>query len=634
MRQLRFIPGFAILLLAVLLTVACTADSAPAPTANFDATVEARIQEALQNADATVEARVDATLAVIPTFTPASTTRPATTATLAPVTAILTTQPAATLAPAPAATPTPEPTPTPRPTPTPVLGIDLAVLIEPQSEHAIPGQELPFTFTVTNHGTNPAPGVILRLTLSSQTTLLSVLPQKQCLNTICNFGKLNPGDSVSGLVSVLPNLGPDSEISVRLEISGIENEPRVINNVATITVPYVSSFGRSGSILWLTNVEGLRSSRITIGARGVYLYSWQNGEIYAIDKTNGSVLWRYILDGRLNSSVVISSNSIFFTTSGGYVSAIDSLTGELQWRWRYRTGENLRPEQLISVSTDRVYVASDEYLYALVASEGSLLWKYPLDVALSSDPIPLNDGLYFSTTNSESAGSVVHGIHASSGNLKWRYEEGSILRFGPFHATSESVYLVSNQFVHSIDLATGELNWEYLYNRHTSNNVLPNTWAAKENLYFAHYGSVFSLNSVSGELNWRQQFDLIGDTPWYSFIFGTLNDSLYVGARKAGSVTFSIYSLDRSSGSVNWNYSSPKDKDRSMTAVEVGFSALYSVKGEALYFQMEDRLYVIEASTGQMLWEYEHGVGNPLAVTDDAVYGSGGNRVFALIASQ
>ena len=128
------ITGFLFILFLLPLAACGAADSpttVPTPTADIDATIQARIQQTMvvqptetPDIEATVQARIEQTKAAKPTPTPTMvpTATPEPTPTLAPT---------ATPTPTPIPTPTPTlmPTSTPRPTSTPAPSLSLAQLL-------------------------------------------------------------------------------------------------------------------------------------------------------------------------------------------------------------------------------------------------------------------------------------------------------------------------------------------------------------------------------------------------------------------------------------------------------------------------------------------------------------------------
>jgi len=85
-----------------------------------------------------------------------------------------------------------------------------------------------------------------------------------------------------------------------------------------------------------------------------YLYTFTNDQhLYAINRKDGSVRWKYLLKGGAGeSSPVICRDKILICTKTGIVSILDVATGTLQWE--YDTGEQIVASP--AVVKDRFYI--------------------------------------------------------------------------------------------------------------------------------------------------------------------------------------------------------------------------------------------------------------------------------------
>ena len=84
------------------------------------------------------------------------------------------------------------------------------------------------------------------------------------------------------------------------------------------------------------------------------------------------VLWKY-KTGAGYSSPAVSGGMVYVGSNDGYVYALDASSGSL--KWKYKTGDSVASSPAVSGGV--VYVGShDGYVYALDASSGNLKWKY------------------------------------------------------------------------------------------------------------------------------------------------------------------------------------------------------------------------------------------------------------------
>ena len=63
-----------------------------------------------------------------------------------------------------------------------------------------------------------------------------------------------------------------------------------------------------------------------------------NGNFYAMNTGDGSVLWTYNLNDSVKSSALLDSNdnSLFVGSDNGNVTALDMRDGKLKWSVQYR----------------------------------------------------------------------------------------------------------------------------------------------------------------------------------------------------------------------------------------------------------------------------------------------------------
>lgn len=111
--------------------------------------------------------------------------------------------------------------------------------------------------------------------------------------------------------------------------------------------------------------------------------------LVALDRVTGRELWRYVVP-RIGMGVMIEGspavyrNLVIFTTSGGFEWAVDRFTGGLAWQFHPDThyGTEVQTELYDGVV---YHDGADSQVYALRASDGTVLWKAPLSTGLTKD---------------------------------------------------------------------------------------------------------------------------------------------------------------------------------------------------------------------------------------------------------
>jgi outer membrane protein assembly factor BamB len=124
----------------------------------------------------------------------------------------------------------------------------------------------------------------------------------------------------------------------------------------------------------------LSSPIVSEGEQTVYFGSG-DGYIYAVDISNGALVWRFRTMGIVHTSAALYGGSIYMGSWDGNFYAINTKTGKLVWK--FKTGEDTAQHLLEGIQSSAtvhdgiVYFGSrDGYYYALDALTGELKWKY------------------------------------------------------------------------------------------------------------------------------------------------------------------------------------------------------------------------------------------------------------------
>lgn len=95
--------------------------------------------------------------------------------------------------------------------------------------------------------------------------------------------------------------------------------------------------------------------------------------IYKLEPTDGSVISHFRLQRKLSSGIAVSSNNLFVATLGGFLVAVDRISGKTAWQVKLPTIAFEAPQ----VSGDIVVVrTSDSQLLAYNINDGGLLWVF------------------------------------------------------------------------------------------------------------------------------------------------------------------------------------------------------------------------------------------------------------------
>ncbi|MEO8974000.1 MAG: PQQ-binding-like beta-propeller repeat protein [Ktedonobacteraceae bacterium] len=154
---------------------------------------------------------------------------------------------------------------------------------------------------------------------------------------------------------------------------------------------YVYAFSAtSGKQLWRSDKIGnYIPAQPTVASNVVYIGS-QDGNLYAFDATSGKRLWRYNAGGAINSSPQVADGVVYVgisatatvnpvgsttdtTTSQSAIAAISASNGTQLWKHPLDQYEGTP----LAFSQHVIYVgAGSDFVYALSATNGAQIWRY------------------------------------------------------------------------------------------------------------------------------------------------------------------------------------------------------------------------------------------------------------------
>ncbi len=234
---------------------------------------------------------------------------------------------------------------------------------------------------------------------------------------------------------------------------------------------------------WTSGRESWQSSRSTPTVDGDLLYALTpHGELVCLESATGNERWRkhllHDLGGRrgdgwgYSESVLIDGDRLICTPGGEAATmvALDKRTGEEIWR-ASRPGDRGAGHASIVISEvggTRVYVnTTASGALGVRASDGQLLWSYPIDRTTSVIPNPIiRDDLVFFTAGYRRGGALLRQIPGDGGSVSMQVVYPLRTELTNKHG---GVVLVGNHLYGDTDdrgnpfcaeLMTGEVVWQ------------------------------------------------------------------------------------------------------------------------------------------------------------------------------
>lgn len=308
----------------------------------------------------------------------------------------------------------------------------------------------------------------------------------------------------------------------------------------------------------------------------VYVGSWNN-KVYALDAKTGQAKWNFTAGRLFNASPAVGKDGTIYVNSYDHnVYALDGKTGAK--KWQFTTGDVLNTVPAVG-STGLVYVGSQDHtLYALDPATGKPKWQLKTGAAVSSPIVGPDNTVYVGADG-------VYALDGTTGAKKWVFPTISDpeppLALGP----DGTLYAATHGgTLFALDGATGARKWKADF----PDEIEAAPAVAGDRVYVGA-DKLYALRASDGHPLW--QYAGGSTSGGWSTPAVAPNGTLYVGNDDK-----TVYSLKAATGSLNWAF---KTNDPLVTFPRIGSDgALY------LAAQGEQKVYALNARTGQTLWQF------------------------------
>jgi outer membrane protein assembly factor BamB/tRNA A-37 threonylcarbamoyl transferase component Bud32 len=275
--------------------------------------------------------------------------------------------------------------------------------------------------------------------------------------------------------------------------------------------------------------DEVRSSA-SIAGGAVYVGSY-DGNLYAVDETDGSVRWRFRAQRGIVSRPVPFQEMVIFGSEDRNIYAVSRQTGRSIWS--YRTNMAVRSSTLVDEKS--CFIGSDDgFLYRIERTKGTAGWRYRTWGPVRSTATLSGDQIIFGSDDG-----YLYSVHRDSGQLVWRYNIGAPILSSPQEGGGIVVVGASDGGVRGFSETDGKLVWTH----QTPKTIIASPVIVDQTVYVGSAdGAVYALALDSGSVNWK--------SPICRQITATA--SVDGGWLYVGGVDGAVYCLNRDDGSVKW----------------------------------------------------------------------------------
>lgn len=222
-------------------------------------------------------------------------------------------------------------------------------------------------------------------------------------------------------------------------------------------------------------------------------------EVYALEQATGAVTWHTPLPSTgSRASIAIAAGRVLVNTDAHELYSLNALTGAVQWSAHTSSGTSSQGSSP-AVAFNKVYVGSDDGLYAFDLATGTLAWKYPIAAITGfSSPVIAASGAAVPLVLISAADMKVHAVDAASGAGVWTYNAGCSLADTSLAFADGRVFTRELAGAVALDVRNGAVLWK-------SPVGLPiKTPAVAGRVVFYSDGQVVvGLDTATGALTWK-----------------------------------------------------------------------------------------------------------------------------------
>ncbi len=394
---------------------------------------------------------------------------------------------------------------------------------------------------------------------------------------------------------------------------------------------------RTGAVLWDTETKGSMLFSGSYYDGKFFRGGTHDNTLYAFDADTGEILWTFspqTYDGYFCVGTATAYGMVYSLNKDGFLYALNVTNGDVVWK--YQGPSTLMFPGTPTVADGKIYATTGQSasytgaggtpeFSSLNAYTGEVIWQLPVEAYAPRESVVVAYGNLYMIPGSvtkavdsisgeeyDTAGQVwafgpqswlnyrqnpAHTAAAQSGPtnlaLLWNYTTNGAVSSSPSMADGRVYFGSQDKNVYALDAQTGGFIWKYP----TESRILSSPAISNGKVYIGpDDGYVYALDAEDGSLIWKTFAGGYVEANFASLVRIKSSPTIVGGRVYVGSLDKKVYSLDAVNGNILWTYET-LGYITSSPAVSEG--AVYIVSQEP----DSGMLYKLDAATGEVIWK-------------------------------
>lgn len=316
---------------------------------------------------------------------------------------------------------------------------------------------------------------------------------------IRNTGQVLPG-SVTPPQAADSNNAPQASMNITdsFKKSIAPGKPIDLNKISKLLLH--TDVKAKAEVAWIKEIS-VNGSPL-VGADGIIFASerYPRKALHAYDPATGTEMWKQNYgDGSSNDPgpqgpILGTDGSLIVAAEDNEIHQVDPATGKDKWSIHMEGFQS----GITAYDDGRISFRSAGKLICLDMASHKIISQTPLNHDFESAPIVGKDG----TVYGGGKDGYVYALEPNTGNEKWKYKTGDMIRNSPTVGPDGTVYVGSiDKTLHAINPATGEGKWKMP----TSHWIIESPTVGPDGTVYVGNSDnyVYAVDPASGQYKWK-----------------------------------------------------------------------------------------------------------------------------------